>query len=91
MLNPAVAPAEPSGPRVLLNTLVAVLLGTVIGVGMALLLELLNRPVRSNGDIQELLGIPVLGTVVWQPARPRGGLRALMAPRRLLRLNQEAS
>jgi len=87
VLNPAVAPAEPSGPRILLNTLVAVLLGTVLGVGMALLLELLNRPVRSNGDVQELLGIPVLGTVTWQPARPRGGLRALMAPRRLLRLN----
>ena len=87
VLNPAVAPAEPSGPRILLNTLVAVLLGTVLGVGMALLLELLNRPVRSNGDVQELLGIPVLGTVTWQPARPRSGLRALMAPRRLLRLN----
>lgn len=87
VLNPAVAPAEPSGPRILLNTLVAVLLGTVLGVGMALMLELLNRPVRSTGDVQELLGIPVLGTVTWQPARPRGGLRALMAPRRLLRLN----
>lgn len=87
VLNPAVAPAEPSGPRILLNTLVAVLLGTVLGVGMALLLELLNRPVRSNDDVQELLGIPVLGTVAWQPVRPRGGLRALMAPRRLLRLN----
>ena len=87
VLNPAVAPAEPSGPRILLNTLVAVLLGTVIGVGMALLLELLNRPVRSNGDVQDLLGIPVLGTVAWQSARPRSGLRALMAPRRLLRLN----
>lgn len=87
VLNPAVAPTEPSGPRVLLNTLVAVLLGTVLGVGVALLLELLNRPVRSGADVQELLGIPVLGTVAWQPARPRSGLRALMAPRRLLRLN----
>lgn len=90
VLNPAVAPSEPSGPRVLLNTLVAVLLGTVLAVGAALLLELLNRPVRSSADVQELLGIPVLGTIAWQAARPRGGLRALMAPRRLLRLNQEA-
>ncbi|HAV37902.1 MAG TPA: chain length determinant protein EpsF [Massilia sp.] len=87
VLNPAVAPSEPSSPRVLLNTLVAVLLGTVLGVGAALLLELLSRPVRSSADVQELLGIPVLGTIAWQTARPRGGLRALMAPRRLLRLN----
>ncbi len=86
VLNPAVAPIEPSGPRVLLNTLAAVLLGTVLGVGIALLVELLKRPVRSAGDLVELLGVPVLGTVEWrQPARGRG-LRALMGPRRL-RLN----
>jgi chain length determinant protein EpsF len=87
VLNPAVAPIEPSGPRVLLNSLIAFLLGTVLGVGLALLLELLNRPVRSAGDIKEMLGIPVLGTIEWKEARSRGGLRALMAPRRLLRLN----
>ena len=87
VLNPAVAPAEPSGPRVLLNTLVAILLGTVLGVGLALLLELLQRPVRSAGDVQELLGIPVLGTIEWQPAPRRPGLRALFKPRRPLRLN----
>jgi chain length determinant protein EpsF len=87
VLNPAVAPTEPSGPRVLLNTLIAFLLGTVLGVGLALLLELLNRPVRSSSDLKDMLGIPVLGTIEWQQARRGGGLRALMAPRRLLRLN----
>jgi chain length determinant protein EpsF len=87
VLNPAVTPTEPSGPRVLLNTLVAFLLGTVLGVGLALLLELLNRPVRSSADLKEMLGIPVLGTIEWKQARAGGGLRALMAPRRLLRLN----
>ncbi|HEU4371863.1 MAG TPA: chain length determinant protein EpsF [Telluria sp.] len=84
ILNPAVPPVEPSAPRVLLNALVSVLLGTVLGVGLALLIELLNRPVRSAADMQELLGVPVLGTVEWRQPRPRApGLRALMAPRRL--------
>lgn len=87
VLNPAVAPSEPSGPRVLLNTLVAILLGTVLGLGLALLLELLQRPVRSGGDMQELLGIPVLGTIEWHAAPRRTGLRALIGPRRPLRLN----
>ncbi|MFC5480649.1 chain length determinant protein EpsF [Massilia suwonensis] len=87
VLNPAVAPAEPSGPRVLLNTLVAILLGTVLGLGLAVLLELLQRPVRASGDMQELLGIPVLGTIEWQAPPRRGGLRALIGPRRPLRLN----
>jgi len=87
VLNPAVAPAEPSGPRVLLNTLVAILLGTVLGLGLALLLELLQRPVRSTGDVQELLGIPVLGTIEWHAQPRRRGLPALFKPRRPLRLN----
>lgn len=87
VLNPAVAPSEPSSPRVLLNTLVAILLGTVLGLGLALLLELLRRPVRSAGDMQELLGIPVLGTIEWQAPPRRSGLRALFKPGRPLRLN----
>ena len=88
LLNPAVAPTEPSGPRVLLNTLIAFLLGTILGVGLALLLELLNRPVRSASDVKDMLGIPVLGTIEWKSPRGRtGGIRSLMTPRRLLRLN----
>ena len=88
LLNPAVAPTEPSGPRVLLNTLIAFLLGTILGVGLALLLELLNRPVRSASDVKEMLGIPVLGTIEWKSPHGRTGrIRSLMTPRRLLRLN----
>ena len=88
ILNPAVAPTAPSGPRVLLNTLVSIVLGTILGVGLALLLVLVNRPVRSTGDIKDMLGIPVLGTIEWRVKRPKGGgIRALMTPRRLLRLN----
>jgi succinoglycan biosynthesis transport protein ExoP len=88
LLNPAVAPTAPSGPRILLNTLIAFLTGTILGVGMALLLELLNRPVRSASDVKDMLGIPVLGTIEWAPPQGRTSrIRALMTPRRLLRLN----
>jgi succinoglycan biosynthesis transport protein ExoP len=84
ILNPAVAPIEAFGPRVLLNTLVSVLLGTVLGVGTSLLIEMMNRPIRSAGDMKELLGVPVLGTIEWRHPRQRArGLRSLMGPRRL--------
>jgi succinoglycan biosynthesis transport protein ExoP len=87
VLNPAVPPMEPSAPRVLLNTLVSVLLGAILGIGISLLIEMLNRPIRSSSDLKDLLGIPVLGTVEWRHPRQRApGLRALMGPRRL-RLN----
>ena len=63
VLNPAVAPPDPSKPRVLLNILVSIFLGTLLGVGLALMLELLNRRVRSADDLIDALGLPVLGSV----------------------------
>ena len=46
ILNPATAPLEPSAPRLLLNTLAACIIGTVLGVIAALGRELQHRPVR---------------------------------------------
>lgn len=61
VLNPAVEPTEPSSPKLLLNTLLSIFVGTMLGVGLALLLELFNRRVRSPEDIVEALGLPVIG------------------------------
>ncbi len=63
VLNPAVPPADPSKPRVLLNILVAIFLGSLLGVGLALTLEMASRRVRSVEDLLEALGIPVLGII----------------------------
>ena len=63
LLNPASAPTDPSRPRVLFNTLISVFLGLLLGMGAALVLELLNRRVRSSQDLADALGLPVLGTI----------------------------
>ncbi|MDZ7891353.1 MAG: chain length determinant protein EpsF [Rhodoferax sp.] len=63
VLNPASPPPSPSKPRVLINVLVSVFLGTLLGVGLALLLELMNRRVRSTDDLVEALELPVLGAI----------------------------
>ena len=63
VLNPASAPPAPSKPRVLLNILVSIFLGTLLGVGLALVLELVNRRVRSVQDLSEALDLPVLGSI----------------------------
>ncbi len=69
VLNAASAPVEPSRPRVLLNVLVSIFLGTLLGVGLALMLELANRRVRSADDLAEALDLPVLGSIA-----PAGGM-----------------
>ena len=47
----------------MLNILVSIFLGTLLGVGMALMLELINRRVRSPDDLVEALDLPVLGSI----------------------------
>jgi len=63
LLNPATAPTEPSKPRMFLNVLLAAFVGSLLGVGTAFLIELLDRRVRSREDLTLALGIPVLGEI----------------------------
>lgn len=63
ILNPAIPPDRPSSPKLLLNTILAIFLGGVLGLGFGLLAELMNRKIRSTEDIVELLEIPVLATI----------------------------
>lgn len=60
ILTPAAEPLKPSRPRVLLNMLVAIFLGGMLGVGAALVLELGQRRVRSADDLTQALDLPVL-------------------------------
>jgi chain length determinant protein EpsF len=63
ILAPAHAPAEPSFPNLLLNTVAAIFLGTFGALGAAFSLELIDRRVRSAQDVAEMLQLPVLGAV----------------------------
>lgn len=63
LLNPASTPAGPSKPRVLLNILMSIFFGTLLGVGLALLLELANPRVRSAADLVDVLKLPLLGSI----------------------------
>jgi len=82
VLNPAVAPIDPSGPRVLLNTLLALFLGSLLGVAFGFVAEMLDRRVRSGSDLTDFAGIPVLGAIDWFPPRQRNKFATLLMPRR---------
>ncbi|MDE2365982.1 MAG: chain length determinant protein EpsF [Betaproteobacteria bacterium] len=62
-LNPASIPTEPSRPRIFLNLLISIFLGPLLGVSIALILELVNRRVRSIDDLAEVIEVPVLETI----------------------------
>lgn len=60
ILSAATEPAEPASPRVVLNTLLAVFLGMLLGVGAALAMELADRRIRSREDVEQGLRLHVL-------------------------------
>jgi polysaccharide biosynthesis transport protein len=84
VVDPALAPASPSRPQKARNVLLAVLMGLVGGVGLALFREYLDNTVKSPDDIEALTGLPSLAVV---PSLP--GMNAPTG--RLSRLAREAS
>jgi polysaccharide biosynthesis transport protein len=63
VLNPAIPPLVPVFPRIPLNVVLSVFIGLALGVGAALLLELMNRRVRSRDDLDYAAEIPVLAEI----------------------------
>jgi polysaccharide biosynthesis transport protein len=64
VVDPAVPPAAPASPRVLLNTLLAALVGLLLAVGVAFLVEYLDDTLKSPDDVEGLVGLPTLGTII---------------------------
>jgi succinoglycan biosynthesis transport protein ExoP len=59
----ATPPGAPSSPNMLLNMVLAALLGLGLGVLAALVLEVLDETLATPDDVEKKLGIPVLGVI----------------------------
>jgi chain length determinant protein EpsF len=71
VLSPAIEPLRPSKPNLVKNALVGVILGLLGGVGLAFLLEYIDRRVRSADDLMTYGDVPVLGVMSNGPGRQR--------------------
>jgi uncharacterized protein involved in exopolysaccharide biosynthesis len=60
-LTTASVPTGPSSPKLVINMILAIFLGGVLGIATALGIEMRNRRVREDEDMLELLGVPLLG------------------------------
>lgn len=85
LLTAATPPQDPSSPKILLNTALSIFLGLLLAVGVALLLELMDRRVRSIDDVAGALGLPVIGVLPKSNARQLiGGNRPSLAQQRVV-------
>ena len=63
VLNTPKIPLQPSAPNKKMNIMVGIILGAVIGVVLSLILESIDDSVKSNKEIEDLIGVPVIGNI----------------------------
>lgn len=71
-LTQAVPPAQPSSPRLLFNSILALFIGVFAALLAALVRELMDRRVRGFEDITSAVGLPVIGVMPRPGARRTG-------------------
>jgi chain length determinant protein EpsF len=72
VLTPAVEPTEPLTSKLFRDPLITIVLGVLVGICVAIGLEMIDKRVRSVRDLAEMLQLPVLGVI--ENSRKRGRL-----------------
>lgn len=60
-LDPAVVPQAPYAPSLLRNMMMALVLGGALAAGLAVLREVIDDKVRSFDEVENKIGLPLLG------------------------------
>jgi capsular exopolysaccharide synthesis family protein len=63
LVQPAEAPKSPSSPKPLKNGIVGLIIGLVLGIGLALLFNRLDRRLRDAEEVRDEFSLPILATV----------------------------
>jgi len=87
VLARAVPPIVPSSPKVGRNVALSLVIGLMLAIGAAMLLEFVDRRVRTFDEISELVGLPLLGVLPGPGGKGRftGRATPLVSSRRMLR------
>lgn len=75
--EPAVDPEDPIRPRVMTNTLLAAIVGLLLALGAAFLVEYLDDTIKTPDDISRVSGLSTLGAIA--RLKDAGGARQLIA------------
>lgn len=67
----ATIPGAPSSPKKKTTAAAALVVGVLLGIGLAFLLNLLDRRVKSWDEFKELYGFPELASIPRLPNKPR--------------------
>ncbi|MED3936484.1 YveK family protein [Priestia megaterium] len=71
---------SPVKPQPLLNIAIAIVVGLMVGVGLAFLLEYLDNTIKTEQDIETILDLPVIGAITNIKEVPKATNVAARAP-----------
>lgn len=63
IITPATSEEVPIKPKPILNMAIATVIGLMIGIGLTILLEYFDNSIKTEQDIEEVLGVPILGLI----------------------------
>ena len=81
VVEQAEVPQHPVRPRVLMNTLLAAIVGGMIGLGAAFLIEYLDDSIKSPDDIARLTSVSTLGVIARGKDEKESAIITLADPR----------
>ncbi|MET4639307.1 polysaccharide biosynthesis tyrosine autokinase [Mycetocola sp. 2940] len=67
MVQQAEVPARPESPRIPLNLGIGALLGFAVGIGTAVLREVLDNRIRNERDVELVTNAPIVGGIAFDP------------------------
>lgn len=72
LVQEANPPSQPSSPRPKRNTAIGLVLGLVLGAGLAIFLDRVDRRMRTGEEVADLFGLPLLAAIPRSRALRRG-------------------
>ena len=63
MVSPPIVPTSPSGPNIMRFTLLALVAGLAVSIGIALITSFFDNTIKSGEDVKERFGVPVLAEI----------------------------
>ena len=85
ILDTGKIPDKPDSPKLLLNVVLSLFLGMMLGIGSGLVAEMIDQRVRSPEDLTNVLNAPVLGVIKWGAPSQKKLLQSW--PRLIQRIN----
>ena len=71
VVNPPLLPSSPVAPRTEQNVAIGLVLGLVAGIGVALLINTLDRRVKSKEQVESISGKPVVGSIPFRKSEDK--------------------